>query len=332
MGHLLESMSPEKVNGQRGVVQNERRQSYENRPYGMAFIRLGEALFPPEHPYHWPTIGSMEDLEAASFEDVVEFFRTYYGPNNTSLVIAGDIDPAEVRAQVEKWFSDVPAGPTVDPVTAPPVTLRSEKRLVLEDKVQLPRMYMCWLSPAQFRPGDAAMDVLASVLTGGKNSRLYKRLVYDLQIAQDVSAFQWSRALASVFCVTSTAREGHPLAELEKVVQEEIDRLKAAPPLAREIERAVNQIEVDFLRQLEKVGGFGGKADKLNQYFTLTGNPDYFSQDLGRYRNMKASDVQAASRGVLRDDARVVLSIVPEGKPELAAGESATEGTSGEDA
>ena len=318
MGHLLGAMSPGKVDGQRDVVKNERRQSYENRPYGLAFPTLSENLYMPEHPYSWPTIGSMEDLSAASYEDVVEFFQKFYGPNNASLVIAGDVDTAEVRARVEHWFSDVPAGEPVAPVSAPTPYLHEEKHLVLEDAVQLPRLYTCWLTPAHFKPGDAEMDLLASVLTSGKNSRLFKRLVYDMQIAQDVTAFQWSQSLSSVFCVIATARSGYGLTELQRVIDEEIDRLKASPADTREVERAVNQYESGFLQGLELVGGFGGKADQLNAYYYATGNPDYFNEDLARYRSVGPEDLSAMARRYLRQDGRVVLSIVPEGATELA--------------
>src|SRR3990172_806151 len=240
MGHLLETMSPSKVDGQRDVVKNERRQSYENRPYGMADITLQENLFPPNHPYHWPTIGSMEDLSAASYEDVVGFFRTYYAPNNASVVIAGDIDTARTMELVRKWFSPIPAGPPVPPIAPPAAYLTAEKRLVMEDRAQLPRLYMCWMTPPSFMPGDAEMDILGGVLTSGKNSRLYKRLVYDMQIAQDVGAHQSSEALESTFSIVVTAKSGHTLAEIEQVVQEEIDKLKRTPPDARELARIVN--------------------------------------------------------------------------------------------
>ncbi|HEY3169838.1 MAG TPA: pitrilysin family protein [Thermoanaerobaculia bacterium] len=319
MGYLLDAMSPQKVNGQRDVVKNERRQSYENRPYGKAFLKLPEEVFPPAHPYHWPVIGSMEDLTAASYEDVVQFFKSYYGPNNTTLVVAGDIDPAEARRLVEKWFSDVPRGAAVPPLSAPTAVLTSEKRLTLEDQVQLPRLYFAWLAPAFFHPGDEAMDVLARILASGKNSRLYKRLVYELQIAQDVSASQNSGALGSTFLVTATAREGHGLAELEKVIAEELAKIKAEPPAARELERAVNQIESAFYGALERVGGFGGKADRLNLYEFYAGRPDYFTEDLARYTSLDVRDLQSAARAYLRDDARVVLSVVPAGKESLAA-------------
>ena len=319
MGYLLDAMSPEKVNIQRDVVKNERRQSYENRPYGMAFLKLPEELFPPSHPYHWPVIGSMEDLTSASYEDVVQFFKSWYGPNNTSLVVAGDIDPREARRLVEKWFSDVPRGAAVPPIAAPPAVLTSEKRLTLEDHVQLPRLYLAWLSPVAFAPGDEAMTVLSRVLASGKNSRLYKRLVYDLQIAQDVSASQNSGPLGSTFLLIVTAREGHGLSEIEKVVVEELAKVKRDPPAARELERAVNQIESAFYNGLERVGGFGGVADQLNAYELYAGRPDYFAEDLARYTSLDPRDVQAAANRYLRDDARLVLSVVPQGKKALAA-------------
>ncbi len=319
MGFLLDSMSPDKVDGQRDIVKNERRQSYENRPYGLAYITLAEHLFPPEHPYHWPTIGYMDDLSAAGYDDVVDFFRRYYAPNNASLSIAGDIDTTEARALVEKWFSAIPAGPPVPPVQAPAVRLDSEQRIVLEDKVQLPRLYMAWLTPPQFAPGDAEMDVAARLFSQGKNSRLYKRLVYDLQIAQDVSAFQDGNRQVSTFYIVATARSGHTLGELEKAIQAEINRLKAESPDKRELERVVNQLETGFLEGLERIGSFGGKADQLNSYYYYTGNPDYFYEDLASYKALNVGDIRAAARHYLRDDGRVILSIVPEGQTELAS-------------
>jgi zinc protease len=318
MGFLLDAMSPATVDGQRDVVKNERRQSYENRPYGMATILLGENLYPEGHPYRWPTIGYMDDLTTASYEDVVDFYQRYYGPNNASLAIAGDIDVEATRSLVETWFSDVPTGRSVPPVDPPAAAIDGERRIVLEDKVQLPRLYACWLTPARYVPGDAELDILASVLAGGKNSRLYKRLVYELQVAQDVSAFQQSGALGSRFCIVTTARSGHDLVELETVVQEEIERLVREGPTEREVQRAINQYEAAFLDGLERIGGFGGKADRLNGYLFSTGNPDWFQEDLMRYRALEPSDIQAAATTYL-DEHRVILSVVPEGRPDLAA-------------
>jgi zinc protease len=313
MGFLLDTMSPARVDGQRDVVKNERRQSYENRPYGMAELELDTLLWPKGHPYSWSTIGSMEDLSAASHEDVQEFFRTYYAPNNASLVIAGDIDLAATRALVEKWFSDVPKGRPVLPVSAPPAMLTSVTRKSVTDRVQLPRLYLAWLTPGLQRPGDAALDVVSSLLTNGKNSRLYKRLVYELQIAQDVQAFQQSQVLGSAFYLQATARPGKTVEELQKVIDEEIDRLAASPPAAREMERALNQIEASFLRQAERVGGFGGKANQLNAYYTNTGTPDFFNEDLARYRSLDATDISSAVARYLPKDRRVEMVVVPGG-------------------
>jgi zinc protease len=313
MGYLLDTMSPERVDGQRDVVKNERRQSIENRPYGLAELEIDTLLWPKGHPYSWSTIGSMEDLSAASHEDVVEFFRTYYAPGNASLVIAGDIDFARTRAMVEHWFRDVPAGEPVPPVAPPPAMLTSVTRRTTTDRVQLPRLYLAWITPALHEPGDAALDVVASLLTTGKNSRLYRRLVYELQIAQDVAAFQQSQALGSAFYVQATARPGKTVEELQKVIDEEIEKLAAAPPETRELERAINQIEASFLRQAERVGGFSGKANQLNAYYTNTGMPDWFAEDLARYRSIGATDIASAAGRYLPKDRRVEMIVLPEG-------------------
>jgi zinc protease len=314
MAYLLDTMSPQRVNGQRDVVKNERRQSYENRPYGMADIELDNMLWPENHPYNWPTIGYMEDLTAASYEDVVDFFKKYYAPNNASLAIAGDIDLDKTQALVQKWFGDVPAGSPVEPVAPPAAMLTTVKKKTITDQVRLPRVYVAWLTPRFFAPGDAALDVASSVLAGGKNSRLYKRLVYDTQMAQDVSARQQSGALGSSFLIVATARPGKSIADIQKVIDEELDRLKREPPDAREVQRAINQIEASFYRGMERVGSFGGKADQLNAYFTTGGGPDYFAEDLARYTSLSPSDVQAAIVGWLPATRRVELIVEPEAK------------------
>jgi zinc protease len=316
MGRLLEAMSPGTVDGQRDVVKNERRQSYENRPYGVAFLMLPEALYPPDHPYHWPTIGSMADLTAASYEDVVGFFKKWYGPANASVVIAGDVDSARARALADKWFGDIPASTAVEPLSPRPVVLAEEKRLLAEDKVELPRLYLAWPTPPYLSAADGALEGLAAVLASGKNSRLYKRLVYELQVAQDVSAFQNSGALSSSFVVIATARTGHGLEEIRRLVDEEIARIKTERPAEREVQRFQNQAETDVLGRLERVGGFGGKADQLNQYYFYAGNPDYFEEDLARFRAVSPSDVRAVAQRYL-GPGRVMLSIVPTGKKEL---------------
>ncbi|MGE0813181.1 MAG: M16 family metallopeptidase [Vicinamibacterales bacterium] len=314
MGYLLDTMSPARVDGQRDVVKNERRQSFENRPYGMAELELDAMLFPPGHPYSWSTIGSMEDLSAASYEDVQDFFRTFYAPNNASLVIAGDVDYDRTKALVEKWFDEIPRGKPVMPVAPPAAMLTGVTRKTMTDRVQLARLYLGWLTPGSLRPGDAELDIVASLLADGKNSRLYKRLVYELQIAQDVQAYQQSQALGSSFFVVATARPGKDLGEIQRIVDEEIDRLAATPPEARELQRVKNQIEATFLRRAERVGGFYGKADQLNAYYTATGTPDYFEEDLSRYRAIDPPDVSSAVSAFLPRDRRVELVVLPEEK------------------
>jgi zinc protease len=317
MGFLLPAMSPATVDGQRDVVKNERRQGLENQPYGMVEVIMSENMFPADHPYHWPVIGSMEDLSAASYSDVVEFFKKYYTTRNASLCVAGDIDVAKTGALVERWFADVAGGPAPLPQTPAVAILSGEKRLLYQDNVQLPRLYMSWHTPSLFSPGDAEMDLLASILSAGKNSRLYRRLVYELQIAQDVFAFQQSMDLSSLFQIVATAREGHALGEIEKVIQEEIDRLKHHAPELRELKRAVNQREAGYLSAMENLFR---KADLLNAYYTRTGNPDYFNEDISRYRAIDPGDLQVMAQLYLKDDARLVLCVVPKGHGELASG------------
>ncbi|MEO6325618.1 MAG: pitrilysin family protein [Thermoanaerobaculia bacterium] len=322
MAYLLDTMSMARVNQQRDVVKNERRQSYENRPYGMASILLSEAIYPADHPYHWPTIGSMEDLGAATHEDVANFFKRYYGPGNTSVVIAGDVDTKTARALAEKWFGEIPAAAPVEPLAPRTVVLPGEKRLVFEDKVELPRLYISWPGPPAYSASEAALNALGGVLATGKNSRLYKRLVYDLQIAQDVTAGLDAGALSSTFDIIVTAKAGRSLEEIRKVVDEEVAHLTEKPPSQRELDRFRNDYEAKLLVRLEKVGGFGGKADQLNQYFTYTGNPGYFESDLARYRALSPADVHAVAFRYL-GPGRVILSIVPEGKRNLALAEVA---------
>lgn len=312
MAYLIDAMSPKTVDAQRDVVKNERRQSYENAPYGMASIEIAELLYPKGHPYRWPTIGYMEDLTAASYEDVVEFFRTYYQPSNASLVVAGDIDPVKARAAVEKWFADVPPGKsTVPPIDYPHASLNEVRKKTIQDAVQLPRLYLTWLTPAHLAPGDAELDVLSSILAGGKNARLYKRLVYELQVAQDVAAFQASKALNSDYQIVVTARPDADLAKIRAVVDEEVRRIQQEAPAEREFRRAINQIESSFYDRIERIGNYGGVADQLNAYYEAAGNPGYFNEDLSRYRALSPADVTAAAARFLPLDKRVELIVEP---------------------
>ncbi len=312
LGYLLDTMTPKTVDAQRDVVKNERRQSVENQPYGIADVVLGEMLFPDSHPYHWPVIGYMPDLTAASYEDVVDFFKKYYTPPNASLVVAGDIDPVKTRGLVEKWFSDVKPGPPAEPAPIPAAMLTDVKKKTIADRVQLPRLYLAWITPRHLEPGDAALDVVAAVLTGGKNARLYKRLVYDMQIAQDVNAFQASAELASTFEIVVTPRPGHTIAEVQKVVDEELRKLQLEDPAPREVERALNQFEASFYNRMERVGGFGGKADQINSYYVEAGDPNWFNEDLARYRALGPSNIRAAAARFLPLNRRVELIVEPE--------------------
>lgn len=314
MGYLLDAMSPGKVDGQRDVVKNERRQSYENRPYGMAFQTIVENLFPENHPYNWPTIGYMDDLTAASYDDVVEFFKKYYVPNNAVLTIAGDIDPVETLKRVKYWFDEIPAGKPVLRPVAPNFMLESPKYLQMEDNVQLPRLYMVYPSPAYYAPGDAELDVAANVLAGGKTSRLYKKLVYDLGIAQSVSAYQSSQALGSMFMIVVTARPGHTLQEIAEKVDAELVALSQDAPTERELERVINQREAGFLSESQSLLG---KAEALQNYFYYTGNPDWANEDLSRYKALSPKDISTACGYYLRPTNRLLLSVVPRGKTDL---------------
>jgi zinc protease len=315
MGHLLPAMGPGVVDGQRDVVKNERRQNYDNRPYGLASQIITEEIYPQSHPYSWPVIGYMDHLSAASYQDVVDFFRTFYVPNNASIAIVGDFDPAEARRLVTEWFADVPRGAPVpeQQVQAPVIT--GTRRILLEDRVQLPRLYMTWVSPGAFQPGDAELTALGRLLAGGRNSRLYQRLVYEMQIADDVSAWQSGGRLGGEFQIMATARRGVSLPQLEAVILEELERVKGEAPAERELERIVNQYEVAFLERLELISA---KADQLNAYLFYTGTPDFFNEDLERFRRLRPAELSAVARQHLDPERRVVLSIVPEGATELA--------------
>ena len=313
MAYLLPALTRERFETQRDVVLNERRQNYENRPYGLAMMAVVAALFPPDHPYHWMTIGSADDIRAMEFEDVREFFRTYYHPANASLVLAGDIATGLGFELAERYFGDIPAGVRPAPVRAA-AALAEERRLVLEDRVELPRLYFGWLTAAMFEPGDAELDLAADLLANGKTARLYQTLVYERRVALDVSAAQQSREMAGFFVLAVTAAPGASLTELAAAVDEEIRRLEADGPTTAEMERAEAQAEAQFVYHLQTVGGFGGKSDQLNAYNVLRGDPGYFSRDLDRYRLATRESVRDAARRYLSLDRRVVLSAVPRGR------------------
>jgi len=322
MGYLLPALTEEKFLNQREVVLNERRQNYENRPYGLATMALVAALYPPEHPYHWLTIGDAEDLKAATLDEVRAFFQAYYHPRNASLAIAGDISAADAIDLARRYFEEVPAGPAVPGVAPPAPAVASERRLRLEDRVELPRIYLAWHTPALFESGDAELDLVAEILAGGKTSRLYRALVYDSRVATEIAASQNSRELSSFFQIVATAGPGRLLTEVERIVRGELERFIAHGPEPAELERALAQAEAHFVQRLQTVGGFGGKSDQLNAYNTFLGGPDFFAQDLQRYRSATAEGIRAAAARYLAANQRVMLSVVPRGRLALAMPES----------
>lgn len=314
MGFLLPTMDLAKVNLQRDVVKNERRQRVDNVPYGRASETILAALYPKTHPYSWPVIGSMADLSAASLADVQNFFKTYYAPNNATLAIAGDFDPAAVKKLVQQYFGDIPRGPEVHRRTSvPAVTIPRDTFLVLEDKVQLPRVYYTWHSVRNFAPDDAALDLLAQILANDKNSRLYKKLVYELQTAQSVGAFENGSRLDGLFRLTITPKPGQRVADIDRVVRDEIANIISNGVTQRELQRAQNVFRSGFLDQLASVLG---KAEALNNYNYFVGNPDYVQQDVARYTRVTAADIQRVARTYLGKP-KIVLTVVPEGKREM---------------
>ncbi len=320
MGALLPAIDQERLDNQRDVVKNERRERYENQPYGLVIEWIQSMIYPKGHPYSWRPIGSMEDLTAASLEDVKDFFRRYYTPNNASLCIAGDFDPAQTKEWVAKYFGSIPPGPPVDRMTSWVPTLTGTKRMKADDNVSLPRLYMSWPTPGVFKPGDAEFDLLASILTSGKTSRLYKTLVYDKQLAQDVGAYQLSRELSSIFTITVTAKQGVTLDRIEAEVDSILRDIQNKGIKPDELERARINWESGFVRGLQGVGGFGGRADVLNGYNIQLGDPGKLLWDRDRYTNATAAGIVGYANKYLKLDGRAIVQVVPRGA--LAADQS----------
>jgi zinc protease len=317
MGWMLPALSADRFATQREVVLNERLQSYVNRPYGMAQFRLLELLFREGHPYNWPTIGHPEHLRATSLDDATAFLTRYYHPGNASLAIAGDITAGEAFELADELFGPIPAGERVErmPSMIPPA---ARVRAVLEDRVELPRLYLAWPSPALFAGGDAELDLAADVLGNGRTSRLYRRLMHERRLVVELAAAQTSRELAGTFQVLATAAPGHTLDEVQDAVLEEIERFAGEGPTEPEVARGRAQAEAAFVFRAQTLGGFGGKADQLNAYNIYRGTPDYFREDLGRYMRATADDLRAAVSGWIDPKAAVTLSVVPEKRTDLA--------------
>jgi zinc protease len=310
MEHLLDALTQAKLDNQRDVVKNERRQRYENTPYGMVWKYFHNNLYPQGHPYQHTTIGSHEDLTAATLDDVKGFFRAHYVPKNALVTIVGDFEPKATLAMVEKYFGHLDAGERT-PMPKAALPKAKKEHIVEKDDVKLPRIYLAWHTPALYEQGDAEMDVLASVLSDGKTSRLYKPLVYDKKVAKDVSAFQVSRALGSMFVVQATVAPGGSIDELATELEGALKTALASPPTEDEMLRSVNGWRKSFYGRVE---GVLSRAQLLSTYFHLTGKADYVAEDLARYTKLKAGDVAKAAKDYIELDAPLRVDIIPEGK------------------
>ena len=325
MGTLLDALNQENLDNQREVVKNEKRWSYDNRPYGSWYEKIQGHLYPPEHPYHHTTIGSMADLDAASIEDVSAFFRTYYAPNNAVLTVVGDVDPDDIRRWAERYFGGIPANPSIPPLgdLSLPAHLGREIRETVHDKVPLPRVYVGFRAPAFGDPRLDALDIAAQVLAGGKGSRLHRRLVRDERIAQDVALVALGFVGGASICVGwATVRPGVPVEKVEAALLEEIERLGREPISDDELARAHALIETEELGSLSRVEE---RADRLSMYATLFDDPDLINQMLPRYLAVTAEDIRSVSADVFREDNRVILTYLPELAPADAASESDAE-------
>jgi len=309
---LTDVLTKEKLDNERDIVKNERRQSLENQPYGRAFMLITENVYPSGHPYSHTVIGSHEDLTAASVDDVKEFFHSYYTPNNLSLAITGDFDVAEAKRLIEKYYAPIPPGPALDGPKHWVTQLQDEKTIEVKDHVPQERTYFAWPSPAFFDPDDAPLDLVSLILTDGLSSRLNKALVYDQQICSDVVSFQNSEEIAGSFIVWITARPGASLPQAERITAEEIARLAKDGPTAAELNRAKTKWEFQYITGLERIGGFGGKADQLNTYNVFLGDPDKFAADVERHRAVTAEGVRLAAAKWLDTRNRVVVRFHPE--------------------
>jgi zinc protease len=311
MGFLLDTLTQEKLDNQRDVVRNEKRQSYDNRPYGMAPKAIFANIYPPDHPYHHLGIGEDEDLEHATLADVRTFFAKYYVPSNASIAIAGDVTLPTARRLVEKYFGTLPSPPPPDRARkAPPQPrLTAERDVKLTDRVSLERVWVVWPSPPLFAPGDAELDLLAAIL-GSKSGRLYERLVYDTRLAQSVEVGQQSAPLSSLFQIVVTCKPGHHAAEVLPIVDEEVARARRARVGAGELDKAKNQYEATYLYQLMPLGGFDGRADLLNEYAYFAGDPGYINHDLERYRKATADGLRGWAKRTL-GPGRLILTVSP---------------------
>ena len=311
MGWLLDTLTQERLDNQKAVVRKERQQSTENVPYGVAEERLVQSLYPAPHPYFGSVIGTHEDLQAATLDDVKGFFKTFYAPNNATIAIVGDYDPATIKPTLERYFGTIPAAAEPPPLAVAPVVHTKETRLALTDEVELPKVLMGWVTSPAFEPGDADLQLAAKVMAGGKSSRLYHALVEEQKIAQSVEAIQYPLTLGSVFEVSILGQPGQSPEALEAAAWTVIEGLRTAPASADEVTRALRTWQSTTLTGLESLGGFGGKADVLNFYNHHLGDPGYLAKDFERFAAVTPASLQAAVNQQLRADNRVVVHVTP---------------------
>ena len=311
MGFLTDALDQNRFDIQRDVVKNERRLSYENRPYGMASIYLQQALYPLPHPYHWPTIGFHEDLNAATLEDAKKFFREFYSPSNASLSIAGDFDVDKTKTQVEKYFGSLKQGPSLNRKSNMESMIQGKTSITLYDKVLLPKLILAWPSTPRFHEDEAALSILASILGAGKVSRLHKTLVYERRIAQSVGVGNGPSEIAGEFYLEATAAPDHSIKEIEDAVLGEIEKIQKEPPSQEELQRIKNVMELQRIRQMAQVGGFGGRANRLNSFNVFAGDPGLINTDFERYIAVTPEDISRVAQTYL--SARLVsLVVLPE--------------------
>jgi len=309
MGHFLPALSDEKIRVQKDVVKNEYRQNVANRPYGQAMRLMAEAMYPPDHPYSWTTIGVMEDVEAATRDDVEAFFRRFYVPGNASLALVGDIDEDRALALAERYFGDLPGGTRSLKPWAPPVGLSGEVSLKVHDRVELDRVYLAWHTVPHFSGDDSALTLCSDILGRGKSSRLFRKLVVELGLAQDSGSYQSGRELAGTFGVTTTLRPGKSWELARDAVDAEIARIAEEGVETGELDRVKNGRVAGFIYALDNIGGFGGVADRLNAYNTYLGDPGRITSDLDRYQAVTPDDIRRVARTYLRGQPRVSLTV-----------------------
>ena len=307
MGFLLEALTQEKLDNQKDVVMNERRQRYDNQPYGLSWEIIFSNLFPENHPYHWPTIGWMKDIEKFELADVGEFFKTYYSPNNASLVVGGDIEYNSALELVKKYFDEIPKGNPVPEICVPKVVLKENKKIVHEDNVQLSKLYLTWETTKLYDTDDATLDILSDVLTGSKNGWLSKSLVFDKQIAQDVSSFQYSANITGMFIIVATAKPGISLDELKAEIESELRKIMNDGITEKEFQRSINTVKSSFIYSLQNLNSI---VNQINNYNSNLSEPNSFVYDLERFQKLEKTEVKNVAKKYLSNHF-VELHIVP---------------------